>query len=359
LIRPLSPNSSPLVSVTVHHAPRLETRLPTLTSFALANRPSPLSQHPAWLSVLREGLGHEVYAIEATASGVTCGYLPLAFVSSVIFGRYLVSLPYLNSNGVISASPEVQTLLVDRAVELADELGARNLELRHEQPVEHPALNGKLTSKVHMRMPLPGTTEQLWKGYDPKVRNQVRKGEKHGLTVTWGRDGLLEAFYAVLSQNMRDLGTPVYSRAFFRTILATFPGAAELCVVRAGEQHVAGALLLHGNGVTEVPTASSLKEFNSTCANMLMYRHLIDRAVERGQSVFDFGRSTEGSPTHKFKKQWGAVPSSATWQYYVREGAVGEMRPENPRYQRMIRVWQRLPVRVTQVLGPRIVRGIP
>jgi hypothetical protein len=111
--------------------------------------------------------------------------------------------------------------------------------------------------------------------------------------------------------------------------------------------------------VTEVPTASSLREYNPTCANMVMYHHLLGRAVSRGQVVFDFGRSTEGSTTHKFKKQWGAMPSPATWQYYVREGSVGELRPDNPRYRRLIRVWQRLPVRVTQVLGPRIVRGIP
>lgn len=359
MIRPISPNSSPPVGVAVHHAPRLAARLAALTSFTLANRPTPLSQHPAWLDVLRNGLGHEVYAIEATASGITCGYLPLAFVSSMLFGRYLVSLPFLNSNGVISASPEVQTLLIDRAIELADELGARNLELRHEQPAEHPAFNGKLTSKIHMRMPLPESTEKVWKGYDPKVRNQVRKGEKHDLVVTWGRDDHLDAFYAVLSENMRDLGTPVYSREFFRLILEMFPDAAELCVVQAGERPVAAALLLHGNGVTEVPTASSLKEFNPTCANMLLYRHLIDRAIERGQSVFDFGRSTEGSSTQKFKKQWGAVSSPAIWQYYIREGTVGEMRPDNPRYQRVIRLWQRLPLRVTQVLGPRIVRGIP
>ncbi len=277
----------------------------------------------------------------------------------MFFGRYLVSLPYLNSNGVISSSPEVQTLLVDRAVQLADELGARNLELRHERPVEHSAFNGKLTSKVHLRMRLPATADRLWTGYDPKVRNQVRKGERHGLEVVWGHKDQVEAFYTVLSENMRDLGTPIYGRGFFELILETFPDATELCVVRAGKRPVAAALLLHGAGVTEVPTASSIKEYNSTCANMLMYRHLIDRAVERGQSVFDFGRSTEGSPTHKFKKQWGAAPSPATWQYYVREGKAGEMRPDNPRYQRMIRVWQRLPLRVTQLLGPQIVRGIP
>lgn len=358
MIRPLSPTAAPAVGVWVHPASALPARLPALRAFAAAH-PAPLSRDPAWLTVLRDGLQHQVYALEARSDGQTCGYLPLAFVSSILFGRFLVSLPYLNSNGVQAASPDVQTLLVSRAVELADELGVRHLELRHEAPVDHPALTGTMATKVHMRLALPGTTDRLWKGFDAKVRNQVRKGEKAGLTVAWGGAELLDAFYAVISHNMRDLGTPVYGRELFATVLAAFPGKAELCVVRADDRAVAAALLLHGDGVTEVPTASSLREFNHTCCNMMMYRHLLDRAVDRGQAVFDFGRSTLDGPTYKFKKQWGAEPHPAVWQYYLRTGSVGEMRPDNPRYQRMIRVWQRLPLPVTRYLGPRIVRGIP
>jgi FemAB-related protein (PEP-CTERM system-associated) len=291
--------------------------------------------------------------------GHTCGWLPLIAVETLLFGRFLVSLPYLNSNGVSGVSVEVQQKLIDQAVRLADELNVRHLELRHEEPVDHPAWNARLTSKVHMRKELPETTDLLWKQFDAKVRNQVRKGEKNDLQVAWGGGELLEPFYQILSHNMRDLGTPVYGRELFRLILDTFPGDAEICLVSQGSTPIATALLLHGPGVTEVPTASSLREYNATCANMLMYRHLLDRAVLRGQKIFDFGRSTENGPTHQFKKQWGAAPVPATWQYWVRQGALGEMRPDNPRYQRLIRIWQKLPLRLTQTLGPWIVRGIP
>lgn len=357
MIRPIRPTDA--VTVSVLPAARLADRLPALAAFARRGGPAPLSRDPRWLTVLRDGLGHQTYAIEATAAGRTCGLLPVAFVSSVLFGRFLVSLPYLNSNGVVADAADVQTALVDRAVTLADELGVRYLELRHEARVDHPALTAALTTKVHMRLALPGSAEALWAGYDPKVRNQVRKGEKHGLAVVWGGAELLDPFYAVLSHNMRDLGTPVYGRGLFRAILGTFPDRAELCVVRAGDRSVAAALLLHGDGVTEVPTASSLREFNPTCANMLMYRHLLDRAVGRGQRVFDFGRSTADGPTFKFKKQWGAEPHPAVWQYAVRSGEAADMRPENPRYQRAVRIWQRLPLPLTRYLGPHIVRGIP
>jgi FemAB-related protein (PEP-CTERM system-associated) len=359
MIRLMSP-PAPDLTVVVHPRAALAARLPALTEFVRTSAPVvPLSRHPAWLNVLRTALDHEVYALEAVTGDRTCGFLPLAYVSSVLFGRFLVSLPYLNSNGVVAASADVQARLVSRAATLADELNVRYLELRHEAPVDHPDLNAALTSKVHMRLPLPRSAEKLWKGFDPKVRNQVRKGEKHGFKVAWGGVELLDGFYAVLSENMRDLGTPVYGKSLFREILSTFPGAAELCLLSDGPKPVAAALLLHGWGVTEVPTASALREYNPTCANMLMYWNLLERSVGRGQRVFDFGRSTTDGSTFKFKKQWGAVPHPAVWQYAVKDGAASEMRPDNPRFERAIRVWQRLPVRLTQCLGPVIVRGIP
>jgi hypothetical protein len=92
---------------------------------------------------------------------------------------------------------------------------------------------------------------------------------------------------------------------------------------------------------------------------MLLYWNLLDRAVQRGQAVFDFGRSTVDSNTHRFKKQWGAREEPAVWQYYLRNGSADAVRPDNPRYQRLIRIWQRLPVVLTRWLGPAIVRGIP
>jgi FemAB-related protein (PEP-CTERM system-associated) len=337
----------------------LAAHLPHLEAYLGRAPQQALSRRAAWLSVLADGLRHTPYCLEASEDGRTCGFLPLADVRSLLFGRFLVSLPYLNSAGVMADRPAVALGLINRAVALADELNVRYLELRHEQPVEHPALGARMTGKVHMRLPLPARGDELWEGLDAKVRNQVRKAQKCGVTVAWGGAELLADFYAVFSRNMRDLGTPAYGRSLFAAVLRHFPGQAEFCVARAGGRPVAAALLLHGEGVSEVPSASSLREHNSTCANMLLYWHLLERAVQRGQGVFDFGRSSADSPTHRFKKQWGAEPSPATWQYYVRQGSIAAVRPDNPRYSRMIRLWQRLPVALTRLIGPPIVRGIP
>ncbi len=314
-----------------------------------------------WQKALQAGLGHQPYLIVSTdeRSGAADGYLPLSFVRSALFGRYLVSLPYLNSGGVAASDHNVASALIERAAQLADQLNVRYLELRQEAETVHPRLAHARTSKVLMRLELPDSSESLWKQLDPKVRNQVRKGEKHELTVHWGSHDLLNDFYRVFAYNMRDLGTPPYSRRLFRAILDEFPDSAELCVVRQGDVAIAAALLVHELGVSQVPSASSLRSHNSTNANMLMYWRLICRAIERRANCFDFGRSTLDGGTYRFKKQWGAVACPSIWQYYARQGDVNERRPDNPRYRRAIAIWQRLPVALTRLIGPPIIRGIP
>jgi FemAB-related protein (PEP-CTERM system-associated) len=297
--------------------------------------------------------------LQATENGQTVGTLQLALVKSPLFGRFLVSLPYINTSGVAADSDEVARRLVDHAVALADEHDVRYLELRGGRQVEHPALTQKSDTKVLMRLPLPATPEALLASFKSKLRSQIKSGEKHAFDVQFGGQELLAPFYDVFSRNMRDLGTPVYSRRLFTSILSRFGGGAELCVVRLGGQPVAAALLLHGSDVTEVPSASSLRAHNATNANMVMYWHLLKRAVERGQKTFDFGRSTIDGNTYRFKKQWGAEPEPSVWQYYVRRGTIGQLRPDNARFSLAIRTWQRLPVWLTRLVGPAIVRGIP
>ncbi len=356
LLRPSAAPPAARLEVRTHAAD-LDRHLPRLAEYLRGRQP--LSRHPGWLPALRRGLGHPVYCLEAVEAGRTVGLLPLAHVRSLLFGRFLVSLPYLNYGGPVAEGGAGAAALIDRAVALADELDVRYLELRNERAVEHPALGHRNATKVHMRLPLPGSAEELWRQLPAKVRNQVRKAEKGELTVAWGGQELLPEFYGVFAHNMRDLGTPVYGKGLFRAALDAFPGRAEICVVRAGRRAAAAALLLHGPGVSEVPSASSLRRYNPTNANMLMYWHLLARAAGRKQEVFDFGRSSEGSNTYRFKKQWGAAPSPAEWQYYLRAGTTQDVRPDNPRYRRLIAVWKRLPVALTRWLGPRIVRGVP
>jgi FemAB-related protein (PEP-CTERM system-associated) len=159
---------------------------------------------------------------------------------------------------------------------------------------------------------------------------------------------------------MRDLGTPVYPRAFFERILATFGSASVFVVEDSHGTPVAASIALVHLQSMAVPWASSLREFRPLCANTLLYWRMIEHAIASGMTTFDFGRSTPGEGTHQFKEQWGAQATPLHWEYVLEAGAaLPDLTNKNPRYQAAIAAWKRLPLPVTRWLGPHIVRSIP
>lgn len=313
-----------------------------------------------WSEIFRAALKHEPFHVWASCGDRIVGVLPVMFVSGPIFGRFLASQPYLNTGGVLADSDAIARLLIDRAVDLADELDVKHLELRHEHHHEHPRLNATATEKVHMRLSLPATSEEFWNSLKSKLRSQIRKPlNDSSMSCSFGADDHLDDFYNIFCCNMRDLGTPPYPKLLFGEILKAFGDAAEICTVRCDGVPAASGFLLHGPGTTLIPSASSLREYNRTSCNMLMYWRALERSIDRGQSVFDFGRSSVDAGTYKFKQQWGAREFPAIWQYYSRRGTVTDARPNSGKYDRMIATWQKLPVWLTKFIGPTIVRGIP
>lgn len=315
--------------------------------------------HPQTVQAIAGGLSQDAYFIEARDGNRIIGVLPLVHLQSRLFGSFLVSLPYVSWGGVVADTPQAAAALVERAVALAGELDADNLELRQIGDGKAPGLVDGATHKVQMRVGLDRDPDVNWRALKQEVRTQVRKATKAGLSVTWGGSGLIEEFYAVFARNMRDLGTPVFPQRLFHNLLSLDKLPAEIGIVRLDGQPIAACLAVHGPGLTEIPSAAALREHRKTAANSLMYWHAMERAIERKQDLFDFGRSTPGSATYEFKRKWGAVPVEVHWQYHVRRGDTAGMRPESRKFQLARRVWQHLPVYATRVLGPHIVRGIP
>jgi FemAB-related protein (PEP-CTERM system-associated) len=317
----------------------------------------------AWRDVFARSFGHDsVYLVARRASRGQIdqiqqidGVLPLTDVRSLLFGRSLTSLPFLNYGGVVADSDEAARALVDEAARLARARGCRHVELRHigRRFTDLPCKQHKVT----MRLPLH---TGMWDRLDRKVRNQIRKAEKSGLTAVRGGAELLAEFYLVFARNMRDLGTPVYARRFFAEIMAAFPDRTRLVVVRLKDRPVAAALTYRTGAQVEVPWASSVRDYNALCPNHLLYWTVMDTAVAEGCDLLDFGRSTPDEGTYKFKAQWGAEPVPLHWEYAGLDGGVPpDLSPKNPTFRLAIAVWQRLPLWIANAAGPHVVRGIP
>jgi FemAB-related protein (PEP-CTERM system-associated) len=276
-----------------------------------------------------------------------------------VFGHFAVSLPFVDDAGICARDERVSGMLVDCAASIAASRRLSHVELRHVARLR-PELPER-QHKVGMALRLVQDPAKAWMLLDRKVRNQIRKAEKSGLVERRGGAELLDAFYNVFARNMRDLGTPVYPRAFFERILNTFADSSSIFVVEDphGAPVAAAIALVHQQSLA-IPWASSLREFRPLCANTLLYWRMIEHAIAAGLTTFDFGRSTPGEGTHQFKEQWGARPTPLHWEYVLEAGAhLPNLTTKNPHFQAAIAAWKRLPVPVTRWLGPLVVRSIP
>lgn len=326
----------------------------------VASRPEASVYHRSvYRSIVAEGTGHSAQLLRATRRGEVVGALPLVHLKSVLFGSYFVSLPYFNHCGVLAADADVRRALLDAAADRARWVNASHVELRHLGPVEDVIWPAK-THKVEMLLDLPGSPGALWEAFKPKLRAQIRRPRKAGLYARLGGLERLDDFYAVFARNMRDLGTPVYSPGFFRAFLRHQPQNTRVAVIYRGGAPVGAGLVVSDGRTLEIPWASTLREANVDSPNMLLYWTLLEHAIETGHARFDFGRSTPDEGTFHFKRQWGATPVPLHWYYWLAEGGpLPELNPKNPKYEAAIRLWRRLPVAVTRVLGPPLVKNLP
>ncbi len=313
-----------------------------------------------WREIMTDVLGHEtMYSVAVDEGGEWCGLLPLVRVRSRLLGDYLLSMPFLNYGGPVG-SEAARSLLASHAVETARALDPDLLELRNRERLAPPPAPLRLSErKVTVLLPLPDLADTLWKdGFKGKLRSQIRRPQKEGMETEFG-PGQLEPFYEVFARNMRDLGTPVLPKAFFERIAAAFPNEVVFGVVRSGTTPVAaGCGFLYG-GEFEMTWASSMREFNRQAPNMLLYWSFMERMIEQGVGVFNFGRCTPGGGTHRFKLQWGGDDVPLPWSQWSPSGVEATPSPDRPLFRLATAAWQRLPLPVANRVGPLFARRLP
>ena len=287
------------------------------------------------------------------------GVLPLVEQSSQIFGRFLVSLPFMTYGGILADGAEVASALAEQAALKAQERHADHVELRHTRALPKLDMVERL-DKVSMILQLPDSEQALAKQLGAKLRSQIRRGEREKLELVWGGAELLPDFYRVFAPAMHALGTPVYPKRFFEVVYEALRDVSEILIVRMhGKPHAVAFLVNHGRTM-EVPWAVASPEAKRASVNMRMYWELLTRSIQKGVAAFDFGRSTVDSGTYRFKAQWGALPHQLHWHYWLQAGApVPKLNQSNPKYARAAEMWRRMPLWCANLLGPRIIRNLP
>lgn len=312
----------------------------------------------AWLKLIENRFDHKTIVLLAfNEQSEILGGLPFILFSSKLFGRFAVSIPYINYGGPISDYRNINQALISHSKQLLEKFNLSHIEIRSIQAGLYPLYTSK---KASMILRLPESNEILEKELGAKLRSQYKKAEDYSPQVKIGKAELLDAFYTVFARNMRDLGTPVYPKSFFQAILNEPNIQSTLMTITLDKKPVSAAFLIANGDLLEIPWASTIAEANKKNMNMWMYRNILSFAIEQKFRFFDFGRSTIDAGTYKFKKQWGAEPRQHYWYYVMPEGqALPEINPNNPKYKIFIALWKLMPVWATRLLGPVLIKNIP
>lgn len=359
-VRFLTAESAPLpadiTDVKVLRADELKDK--DVDNFVQAQTQSSLYHLSPWRRLIQTVFGHtDISLVAVNGRSEIVGLLPLIHMQSKMFGNFASSLPYFNYGGPLTTHPQIADVLIEAAKQYGMNTDLQHIELREMHP-RHP-LPAK-TEKVCMLRKLPNSIEELDDELGTKLRAQIKRSQDKAPGFVVGKAELVDDFYAVFSENMRDLGTPVYSKQFFRKIFHIWPEHAHIVVVYLYDKPVACGFLLGYKDTLEIPWASALRSTNAIGINMFMYWKILCFAIQSGYQYFDFGRSSSDSGTYRFKAQWGAKPIQNYWNYWLPEHAeLPQINPNNPKYQLVIFVWKRLPLFLTNLIGPYIVKNIP
>jgi FemAB-related protein (PEP-CTERM system-associated) len=309
-----------------------------------------------WKTVIEQVFGHRTFFLYAEANGQIEGVLPLAEMNSVLFGHSLVALPFCVYGGVAAATDRARLALDEAAIDLAQELRVGHLEYRS-IGARHADWNHK-DLYVTFRKEIDPDPERNLNNIPRKQRAMVRKGIKAGLKSETDLDA--GRFFRAYSSSVHRLGTPVFSRRYFQTLLQVFGSDCEiLTVTRKDGGLVAGVLSFFFRDEVLPYYGGGTAEAREVAGNDFMYWEVMRRSCERGLRVFDYGRSKRGTGSFDFKKNWGFDPQPLGYEYLLIRGSrVPDHNPLNPKYRLFINAWQRLPLPIANLIGPHIVRNL-
>jgi FemAB-related protein (PEP-CTERM system-associated) len=308
-----------------------------------------------WREVLQAAFGFRPHYLAARREGRLVGVLPLCEVPAGLRARALLSLPFAIEAGVCAQDDGARRALDEAALALSAARGAVSLELR--DGLDGDGFRIRKGLYYRFRRPLHPTDEENFAAIPRKRRRMVRVGQRHGLVVAHGETSDVRVFHDLYARSVRRLGTPVFSRDYFRLLLQTFPDRCAILTVSSGARPVAAVLSFRFRDTILPYYAGSRREYVRQAANDVMYWELMRYARRCGMRHFDFGRSKQGTGAFDYKRHWGFDPEPLRYRVHTRGERAPSPHTVDDAGVRVLRWgWRHLPLGLTKLLGPALLR---
>ena len=316
-----------------------------------------------WREVLERSYRLPCYWYLAKRNDAFTGALALTLTRHPLLGTYLATAPFANQGGFYFDDQETASALMDMAETVQRQTGARYVNLRHLRTDLPPTERWlQLPAYASFWLRLPGDPQRFLVDHlRRKTRWEVKQSLNSGFTVEFGTHAVVETFWAVINKAMKELGSPYHSRAYLDHILEVFGKRVLLAVSRTRDGTPAGAALLFFHRDTAVLLhANVLRKYHALKPAEFLYFSVIEECCRREIELLDMGRSLVGSGNEGFKMKWR--PERRDLAYFYRLRDPGQRLPAlnqaNSRLQLAIKAWQRLPLSLHRLVGPRLISGL-
>ena len=319
-----------------------------------------------WRDLIARNFGYQPLYLYVEDGGEILGVLPLFLTRSLLLGRCLLSIPVGVYGGIVSENEEAAALLLEKARELAHRYQVSHLEIRGNPygndgaffREEYPTFKRKDAHVTFIRE-IDANEENNLAQIPRKQRRMIRQAQKFGLRSSMG-DARLRECYLVYAESLRNLGTPVYGYRYFQDLKRTFGDQCRVLVVEKQGKIIAGVLSFFYKDQVLPYYGGSLSEYRNLAPNDFMYWELMRFSAANGYRIFDFGRSKKDTGSFAFKRHWGFEPQPLPcFCYPVGTQEISDTAVLNSKLQWAIRLWRRLPLKVTMAIGPRIAPHLP
>jgi len=329
--------------------------------YVLNHPKSTVQHHPGWGKSVQQTYGHQPITLIATKNEVITGIFPLILMKGLLFRKKLISVPFGAYGGVIANDHSIADKLIEKGKVLFEKHKVKYLEIRGNPIDTSRTFNTSLKIGNHQFVSsiieLPDQYDELWKRLKKNKRKTISKSERQGTTWKW--DANVDDFYKIYSKNMHDLGTPVHSKDFFINIQRAFPGSIKIQSVSInGEIIYSSYYIFFKNSVLNC-WSSSLPEYRKFYPTDLGIWNVMKSSIEDGYGIYDFGRSIAGSSNQEFKRRWGAEQKPLLYQYHVVKGTMPDYNPIKSSNYKFIKLWKKMPLSITKLLGPKLRKYIP
>jgi FemAB-related protein (PEP-CTERM system-associated) len=315
----------------------------------------------SWLGFIHQIYKVPVYRMFTRTENEINGWLALVHIKHPVFGDYLTTSPFGSYGGFAYSSRASREALLEKACVLANDLGVDYVNIRFEAGEDAPP-EGWIQHPIYAtyRADLASDPEQLVSAYGSNHRNHIRKSFKKGFSIKFGHLDLLDDVYEGLARSMHELGSPYHRKDYLRAMAESLGEAMEFAAMYDLREELAGAgvFVFQADVVTNLH-ANILRRYRSDYSGEFLYWSVIERYCRKGFKVFDLGRSLIGSGNETFKLKWEADKHLLASWYLLGPGhKFPELNQKNPKFQKAIWLWKRLPSFVVRQLGPFLIQGL-